>query len=1059
MQNDQKRRTDAKMASAVRRRKARRQAVNLIALIGLVVLVAVIVIASPKEPLRHAFYSIGSEDNLVHGGSGSLASQYAGLVFTEVMASNRTALPDENGGYPDWIEVTNTSDKALNIKDVALSDDDTSLKFLFPDITLAPGERILVMCDKKNRAEVGKTLHAKFALSSNGETLYMYDPNAFLLDSVKTPILSTDESYARQADGSWIRTNQFSPGYENTEAGYMAFRNATMVTDGALVISEVCPDPLTGFRDENGNLWDWVELHNTTDHDISLDAYALSNNEAKPLKWRFPQGAMVPANGYYLVWCSGEDVANTDITAIPRANFKISAEHDTIVLSDSRGRVVDRVIIDNIPEDASYARGEDGLFAVTLTPTPTLPNTSQGAQRMDYNLRMLNTSGVYITEVMASNDTTSITSGSLDYVDWVEIWNKSSVTVDLSGYGFSDNIGRARKWQFPAGTTINPGEYKIIKCDGEKDKNTAAELHASFSLPRAGGEILVLSDPTGKILDKVVLPEIPTNVSYGRANGREGFFYYDTATPGSENTFDGFLGYASAPEFTQAPGYWYEAVHAGLTIPEGTSVYFTLDGSEPTREKGTFYYGQDILLNETTTLRARAFSDNPMIRSSVVATGTYLVHQYHTLPILCVTIDPEDLYHPTDGMLTVGDYVIKKVAELPFPNTVYRKNKEQMPAYEGYLEYYTEEGEQLLSQGVAVGLIGDFSLDMPQKSMKFRAKSLYGEKTFAAAVFDDRPFTEYKSLVARNSGNDCMWTRLQDGFQSRLLDAYGSTVVHQAWKPVAVYLNGQYWGHMNLRERVDRFFIAQHEGLSLDQADEMDILEASGSVTYGSNKEYREMVKKIKAGSPAANPEDLQYILDNVDVDNLFEYMALEMFVGNSDIGNTRFYRLHQEGSKWKWIWYDVDYGLYDSGFNSPWSYTKKTGMGQKNIDNTIFMKLLEHPDYKQKFLEKLADVFKTFTTDYMLSVLEPLVEEITPEMRLHWERWGELNDKYVISEVPTTIDGAYSYWESRVSRLRNVCKKRPRRLWGFIQEAFKLSNDQMVELFGPQPEFPEDAI
>ena len=207
-------------------------------------------------------------------------------------------------------------------------------------------------------------------------------------------------------------------------------------------------------------------------------------------------------------------------------------------------------------------------------------------------------------------------------------------------------------------------------------------------------------------------------------------------------------------------------------------------------------------------------------------------------------------------------------------------------------------------------------------------------------------------------------------------------MIHQAWKPVTVFLNGQYWGHMNLRERVDRFFIAQFEGLPLDQADEMDILEANGSVNFGSNKAYRAMLKKIKAGSPATNPDDLQYILDNVDVDNLFEYMALEMFVGNSDIGNIRYYRLHQEGSKWKWIWYDADYGLYSSKFNSPWSYLKVKGMGEQKIDNTIFLKLLEHPDYKRKFLEKLADVYKTFTTEYMTQVLDGVVAEIQPEMK-----------------------------------------------------------------------------
>lgn len=142
-------------------------------------------------------------------------------------------------------------------------------------------------------------------------------------------------------------------------------------------------------------------------------------------------------------------------------------------------------------------------------------------------------------------------------------------------------------------------------------------------------------------------------------------------------------------------------------------------------------------------------------------------------------------------------------------------------------------------------LQGQNSLDFPQKSFKLKAKAKYGTKTFVAKLFDDRPFTEYKSFVLRISGNDSAWTRLIDGFQGRLIDRFNeqtdcpSTVIHQAWRPVVVYLNGVYWGHYNLRERVDRYFVAQHEGLSLEEADYMTILEASGTANWGSSDDIR----------------------------------------------------------------------------------------------------------------------------------------------------------------------------------------------------------------------------
>ena len=106
-----------------------------------------------------------------------------------------------------------------------------------------------------------------------------------------------------------------------------------------------------------------------------------------------------------------------------------------------------------------------------------------------------------------------------------------------------------------------------------------------------------------------------------------------------------------------------------------------------------------------------------------------------------------------------------------------------------------------------------------------------------------------------------------------------------------------------------------------------------------------------------------------------------------------------------------------------------------------------------------LFDNFSCRQTEYMTQILDGVLAEIQPEMRNHWERWGELNDKAVTSEVPKTIDGAYSYWESRVNRLYNTIKLRPHRLWDFIKDEFKLSNAEMEALFGPQPAYPDDAI
>ncbi len=407
-------------------------------------------------------------------------------------------------------------------------------------------------------------------------------------------------------------------------------------------------------------------------------------------------------------------------------------------------------------------------------------------------------------------------------------------------------------------------------------------------------------------------------------------------------------------------------------------------------------------------------------------------------------VEPDLLWNKETGILADGDKVVKEPGRLPFQNTTYRKMKDAGTKVDGELVYRSSEDAVLFRDKIRLGLSGDFSLDMPQKSFRIDA----ADGSFDFPLFDDRAAAAYPSILLRNSGNDSMWTRVQDGVQHRLIDRYTDTgLLTQAWRPVNVYLNDEYWGIYNMRETIDGHTICRHEQVPDDLADEVTILQAMGSrADQGSRTEFLLTRNKIKAGSPAENPEDLAFLEQEIDIDNFLDWFTVEMYFGNSDIGNAVVYKV--PGGKWKCLIKDLDYALYNSKFDSVKSYLKEAGMGEQGIDNSIFLKILSVDKYKDLFFTKLGNLFRTLSTENMWKELDVCIAWIEPSMKAHVERWAPYYDKNVIMEVPTDPEAAWEYWQKRVDRLRDVMYKRPSRLYEFIQSYFQMSNKEMDAYF-----------
>lgn len=183
---------------------------------------------------------------------------------------------------------------------------------------------------------------------------------------------------------------------------------------------------------------------------------------------------------------------------------------------------------------------------------------------------------IYINEVMAKNDTT-IQDEAGDYDDWVEIYNDEDFAIDLSGTYISDYAGDPRKWQFPAGTTIQAKGHLIVWCDEDPGDGP---LHTNFKLSGDGeGVYLWHTDAQfNKKIDSVLFPAATDDVSYGRfPNGLNSFQEFNNPTPGSPNLTGNFELVMQG----DCPGIL--SAYAGGATPSGWVAYWASfsAGNEP----------------------------------------------------------------------------------------------------------------------------------------------------------------------------------------------------------------------------------------------------------------------------------------------------------------------------------------------------------------------------------------------------------------------------------------------------------------------------------------------
>ncbi len=142
-------------------------------------------------------------------------------------------------------------------------------------------------------------------------------------------------------------------------------------------------------------------------------------------------------------------------------------------------------------------------------------------------------SDIVINELMASNDAT-MSDEMGEYDDWIELYNNTNATIDLTGYSISDDENNITKWRFPEGTTLSPDRYLMLWADDDEEQGP---LHTNFKL-NAGGETILLSNAEGIVINRVQYEEQETDLSYARIPNGLGDFVIKAPTFGFNNELE-----------------------------------------------------------------------------------------------------------------------------------------------------------------------------------------------------------------------------------------------------------------------------------------------------------------------------------------------------------------------------------------------------------------------------------------------------------------------------------------------------------------------------------------
>ena len=819
------------------------------------------------------------------------------------------------------------------------------------------------------------------------------------------------------------------------------------------------------YFDEDGDTPDWIELYNYGSQNVNLENWTLSDDVSDLSKWTFPN-VTIPANDYLLLWASDKDrdqITSTR-TLVNQGDF-----YKYLIPSSEPSPNWKNLTFD----DSNWSTGASGFGYSDGDDTTVIPNGTLSV----YLRKKFNVSSV--ADVISLILDIDYDDAFVAYINGVEVAraNIDGVAPPFNASTNQDHEAQMYGGGLPDRFTI--ADFSSILVEGENvlaiqahnissgssDFTTIPFLSAIFSSANNSGveppeilnlnnnnhfhtnfkissdsETLTLSNLTGNIIDQLLIEGLPPNASIGVSGTSENRVNYIETTPGFQNSDEEFLGSVQNEiVFSENGGFKDASVNLSLS-GNGFSqeIRYTTDGSSPNPQSQI--YTSPIQISTNVSVRAQIFSDNYL--PSPVFTESYIFGSNHDIDVLLLSVDPFDFFDEDSGIYVFGTEGTYNTAIPHFGANFWEEWERPI-----HFSFHEHDSNRSVEYNAGVKIFGGWSRSNGQRSLSFFARGKYGDSEFEYPFFDNLIYNEFEAFTIRNSGQDWLRSSMKDIMLTSLMR--GSEIDFQEYNPVATYINGEYWGMYNMREKTNEHMLASKHNVD---AESITLLTNNAEVIEGSNEEYNELIAYIE-NTDLSDDANFEYIKDRVDLKNYTLYQVTNIYTNNTDWpgNNIKFWK-HPD-TKWRWIMYDTDFG-----FGPPWNvsnYHENTlsfalrpdGPGWPNPpwSTLLFRKLITNEGFRNQFVNRYADELNTrFLPTNVSNHIDQVYSTIEPEVLAHYTRWKD--DPSLGFEI-TDINAHVNYY---VSNMKTFGVNRHPIAIEHIKQQFNLSNLHPLTLTNP---------